>query len=86
MGVVTAAVVVGVVTTVVAVVVVFGMISMLPDDLKRVNIILMLCLNQNMFEVIWPFLKIQQSYDIFFIDSKNPPPPPLPVSSNISQG
>ena len=44
-GVVTAAVVVGVVTKVVAVVVVFGMISMLPDDLKRVNIILMLCLN-----------------------------------------
>ena len=38
-----AAVVVGVVTEVEAVVVVFGMISMLPDDLKRVNIILMLC-------------------------------------------
>ena len=48
---VTAAVVVGVVTKVVAVVVVFGMISMLPNDLKRVNIILMLCLNQNLFEV-----------------------------------
>ena len=54
-GVVTAAVVVGVVTTVVAVVVVFGMISMLPDDLKRVNIILILCLNQNLFEVTWAF-------------------------------
>ena len=46
-----AAVVVGVVTEVEAVVVVFGMISMLPDDLKRANIILMLCLNQNLFEV-----------------------------------
>ena len=46
-----AAVVVGVVTEVEAVVVVFGMISMLPDDLKRVNIILILCLNQNLFEV-----------------------------------
>ena len=54
-GVVTAAVVVGVVTKVVEVVVVFGMISMLPDDLKRVNIILMLCLNQNLFEVTWAF-------------------------------
>ena len=54
-GVVTAAVVVGVVTKVVAVVVVFGMISMLPDDLKRVNIILIPCLNQNLFEVTWAF-------------------------------